>query len=151
MAGSPATETYNAAGNNDYSRRIVELAPDTLHSQAQLADSGATASGGTDVMASGGQLNPDYSRWLMGLPIAFSNSVDTAMRLFRKLRKRSSKVSGNHSIAAEAQKVGVDHHVTSYETSGQTRMFREAMHERTLLQAGLRTSSRTQVRVRHLP
>jgi hypothetical protein len=33
MAGSPATETYNAAGNTDYSRRIVELAsvatPDT--------------------------------------------------------------------------------------------------------------------------
>src|SRR5262249_44174443 len=26
MAGSPATETYNAAGNNDYSRKIVELA-----------------------------------------------------------------------------------------------------------------------------
>lgn len=26
MAGSPATETYNAAGNTDYSRRIVELA-----------------------------------------------------------------------------------------------------------------------------
>ena len=56
MAGSPATETYNAAGNTDYSRRIVELAsvttprsedsqcagahrgsPDTLHSQANLA------------------------------------------------------------------------------------------------------------------
>ena len=26
MAGSPATETYNAAGNNDYSRRVEELA-----------------------------------------------------------------------------------------------------------------------------
>ena len=26
MAGSPATETYNAAGNNNYSRRIVDLA-----------------------------------------------------------------------------------------------------------------------------
>lgn len=151
MAGSPATETYNAAGNNDYSRRIVELAgvstpqacspnslrgrgqdpekrkagghavnlqdqvtlatcatpksedsqcagshrgsPDTLHSQAQLADSGQTATGGTGATANIGQLNPEYSLWLMGLPIAFSNSVDTAMRLFRKSRKRSSKVS----------------------------------------------------------
>jgi hypothetical protein len=25
MAGSPATETYNEAGNNDYSRKVVEL------------------------------------------------------------------------------------------------------------------------------
>lgn len=151
MAGSPATETCNAAGNNDYSRKIVELAtvatpksedsqcagahrgsPDTLHSQtqlatvsspsardwkdtpgmsetgvdpdgsertrldqlprqAQLAASGPTATGGTAETASTGQLNPDYSRWLMGLPTVFSSSADTAMRSFRKLRRRSSK------------------------------------------------------------
>ena len=142
MSGSPATETYNAAGNNDYSRKIVELAStatpaardyrsesatdeynetrwnhkrgkalsaqvtlsetgvdpdgsirqrlDQLPRQAQLADSGATATGGTPAMKSTGQLNPDYSRWLMGLPIEFSNCADTAMRSFRKLRRNSS-------------------------------------------------------------
>jgi hypothetical protein len=96
MAGSPATETYNAAGNNDYSRRIVELATvstpsardwkdtagmsesgvdpdgstrtrlDQLPMQAQLAASGPTATGGMGETGSGGQLDPAYSRWLMG-------------------------------------------------------------------------------------
>ena len=139
MANSPATETYNAAGNNDYWRKMVELATvatpaardyksdsatdefherqwehtrgkplsaqvtlsetgvdpdgsirtrlDQLPRQAQLADSGLTATGGTPATKSIGQLNPDYSRWLMGLPIEFSNCVDTAMRSFRKSRR----------------------------------------------------------------
>jgi hypothetical protein len=151
MAGSPATETYNAAGNNDYSRNIVELAtvatprsedsqcagahrglPDTLHSQAnlasvttpsardwkdtsgmsetgvdpdgstrsrldqlprqaQLAASGPAATGGTGKTGSIGQLNAEYSRWLMGLPIEFSNCADTAMRSARPSRQSSSR------------------------------------------------------------
>ena len=199
MAGSPATETYNAAGNNDYSRRIVELArlsavpspctpnggrscsteimdatgrmldgtkhtaslehavkfsavatprsedsqcagahrgsPDTLHSQAnlaavttppardwkdtsgmsengvdpdgstrsrldqlprqaQLADSGPTATGGTAATASTGQLDPAYSRWLMGLPPEWCDCAATAMRSMSTARKRSSKRTG---------------------------------------------------------
>ena len=177
-----ATETYNAAGNNDYSRKMVELAsvcsptaqdcsrggkparpwdtgvpltqqvalatvatpssedsqcagahrgtPDTLHSQtnlcsvaspsardwkdtsgmsetgvdpdgsirsrldqlprqAQLADSGATATGGTPATKSTGQLNPEYSRWLMGLPSEFSSCVDMVTLLSRRSRKPS--------------------------------------------------------------
>jgi hypothetical protein len=168
MSGSPATDSYNAAGNNDYSRKMVELASvqtptqkdhksdgprsekrmrdgealtsdlrlrntvllatvatprsedsqctgahrgtaDTLRSQtnlasvaspsardwkdtsgmsetgvdpdgsirsrldqlprqAQLAASGPTATGGARGTGSTGQLNPAYSRWLMGLP-----------------------------------------------------------------------------------
>lgn len=144
MAGSPGTEAYNAAGNNDYSRKVVELAtcatprsedpqcagshcgvPDTLHAQAnlasistpssrdwedtsgmsetgvdpdgsirsrldqlprqaQLAASGPTAIGGTDATASIGQLDPEYSRWLMGLPPEWSSCAVTAMELFRK-------------------------------------------------------------------
>src|SRR5208282_1645675 len=57
---------------------------DQLPRQAQLADSGPTATGGTPATASTGQLNPEYSRWLMGLPIEFSNCADTAMRSLRK-------------------------------------------------------------------
>ncbi len=142
MAGSPATDSYNAAGNSDYSRRIVELAtvatpqacsssgqdpekrkagghavnlqdqvtlailatprsedsqcagshrgsPDTLHSQAQLAGSGPTATGGTAKTANTGQLNAGYSRWLMGLPPVWDDCGVMAMPSLRKLRKRS--------------------------------------------------------------
>src|SRR5580658_2654185 len=41
MAGSPATETYNAAGNPDYSRKIVELASITTPSKTD-GDRGGT-------------------------------------------------------------------------------------------------------------
>ena len=187
MAGSPATETYNAAGNTDYSRRIVELASvttprsedsqcagahrgatDTLHSQAnlsavrtptacspnslrgkgqdpmkrmqgghavnlqdevtlsmvttpsardwkdasgmsetgvdpdgstrtrldqlprqaQLADSGETATGGSgETKSTGqlGQLDPAYSRWLMGVPPVWDLC---AIAAWKNLKKR---------------------------------------------------------------
>lgn len=186
MAGTPATETYNAAGNNDYSRKIVELAStpspratdgakggpnqrgskgdlmlpsmaalatpaardyrsvtgrefeqrdnamqnlnvqaslsqvttpsardwkdtsgmsesgtdpdgstrsrlDQLPRQAQLAASGPTATGGTAETGSTGQLNPEYSRWLIGLPRVFCDCAVTATASLRKLRKSSSK------------------------------------------------------------
>lgn len=148
MAGSPATETYNAAGNNDYSRRIVELASvftpdcsdrrsakssqqglsnqaqlasvtspsardwkdtsgmqesgvdpdgstrsrlDQLPRQAQLAASGQTATGGTGATASTGQLDPAYSRWLMGVPPEWDDFACTAMQSVSKRRRRSLK------------------------------------------------------------
>jgi hypothetical protein len=119
MAGSPATETYNEAGNNDYSRKIVSLASpsarDWKSNQAsedfyqrrrdqtrgkplneqtqQLAVSGETATGGGDATGSGGQLNPAYSRWLMGLPAVWCDCAVTGMQSCRKLRKPSSKAT----------------------------------------------------------
>ena len=56
MAGSPATETYNAAGNTDYSRRIVELAFDghaaqrgerTQHGEPRTSDGSEVSAGGS--------------------------------------------------------------------------------------------------------
>ena len=151
MAGSPATETYNAAGNTDYSCRIVELASvttprnedsestgahrgvaDTLHShvklsavttpserdykdspgmsasgvdpdgsirsrldqlprQAQLADGGGTATGGQGATASTGQLDPAYSRWLMGVPPEWDGFVCTATASLSQQRRSSSR------------------------------------------------------------
>lgn len=173
MAGSPATETYNAAGNSDYSRRIVELASlnlaavptpcanednksveahlamkkrmgerdgtesdrkaitslqvtaklaavttpsardwkdtsgmsesgvdpdgstrsrlDQLLRQAQLAASGETATGGTAATGSSGQLDPAYSRWLMGVPPEWDGFACSATELLSRSRKRSSK------------------------------------------------------------
>jgi hypothetical protein len=57
--------------------------------QAQLADSGPTATGGTRGTGSTGQLNPEYSRWLMGLPGEFSSCADTVTPSSRKSQRRS--------------------------------------------------------------
>jgi hypothetical protein len=64
---------------------------DQLPRQAQLAATGPTATGGTGKTASIGQLNPEYSRWLMGLPIEFSSCADTAMQSARPSRQSSSR------------------------------------------------------------
>lgn len=64
---------------------------DQLPRQAQLAASGQTATGGTGATESTGQLAPDYSRWLMGLPPEWCDCVVTAMASFRKSPRRSSK------------------------------------------------------------
>lgn len=69
MAGSsakPATATskgYNAAGNNDFSRRVVELA------------SGPKSNGSPAATARAGQLNPELPRWLLGLPPTWGDSA----------------------------------------------------------------------------
>ena len=64
---------------------------DQLPRQAQLADSGLTATGGTAETAATGQLDPEYSRWLMGLPTEWSNCADTAMASLPRKRPSSSK------------------------------------------------------------
>jgi hypothetical protein len=116
MAGSPATETYNEAGNTDSSRKTVELvgwarpsdrdhkggyhegrtrspemekAGRTLDVQAQLAASGPTPNGSTAQTENIGQLNPAHFRWLMGLPTAWDSCGAMVTRLSRRKRKRS--------------------------------------------------------------
>ncbi len=64
MAGSPATETYNAAGNNDYSRKVSELAPGPTTSSSPAE----TAS------PAGSVLNAAMSRWLMGYPATWDEA-----------------------------------------------------------------------------
>src|ERR1041384_5612410 len=81
--GSKISETRVDPDGSTRSRR------DQLPRQAQLAASGPTATGGTAETKSTGQLNPDYSRWLMGLPTVWSSCADTAMLWLRRSRKPS--------------------------------------------------------------
>jgi hypothetical protein len=56
----------------------------------RLTASGEMLTGSDAEMTSGGQLNPEHSRWLMGFPAAWGYCGAMAMQSSRKSRRRSS-------------------------------------------------------------
>lgn len=107
MAGTPAQNGNNEAGNNDSSRRTVELAQWATPTTRDWKDGattlentpvnsllgrqviGATSNGFTAQTEKRGQLNLAFSRWLMGYPAEWDDCAPTAMPSSRKSRQSS--------------------------------------------------------------
>ncbi len=118
MAGTPAQRGYNRAGNTDSSRKTTAIlvgwaTPKASHSAggrhpetvlasyrkrgfttARLDDQVALIRGGPTTSPSAktalGVLSPEHSRWLMGYPTDWTDSVPTATRSSRRSRPNSS-------------------------------------------------------------
>lgn len=87
MAGTPAQNGNNEAGNNDSSRKAVEVV------SGMTPDS---SSAGTENTA-GYQLNPRFSLWLMGYPTAWHDVGVSALRSSREQATPSSRNSRRSS------------------------------------------------------
>jgi hypothetical protein len=86
MAGTKATSTYNEAGSTDSSRQTTFLCGKDIQGSGITADprwtgparltvSGQLVTGYSAETASGDQLNPDHSRWLMACPEAWAHAA----------------------------------------------------------------------------
>lgn len=109
MAGTPAQNGYNEAGltlvdaasfawptpaARDWKSSASNKHGDNarpLNEVARLAHVGPGSLGCPVAMESGGQLNPEHSRFLMGYPAEWGSCGATAMQSFRRSRRRSSK------------------------------------------------------------
>ena len=108
--GQRSPEGTTAEGKTPEGRKVQVTLKDVaaMVGPALLTVSGEMLTGFTAGMTSGGQLNPEHSRWLMGYPAAWGSCGATAMQSIRTSSRRSSKPisTGKRSKPSHAKSVG---------------------------------------------
>jgi hypothetical protein len=92
---TPSTDNFRSRSGdrkdemgNDQIARALAAMP---NGPARFTASGQMLIGCSAQMESGGQLSPEHSRWLMGLPAAWGNCAPTGTQSSRRSRSTSSK------------------------------------------------------------
>lgn len=96
LAGWPtptATDAHRGEKYDPFAKNMtLNMATQrALNGPARLTASGEMLTGSLAGTTSGGQLNPEHSRWLMGLPTVWALCADMVTPLSRRSRKNSSK------------------------------------------------------------
>jgi hypothetical protein len=95
-------ENYRAMKRNMKSGARIAITHPSL--QAQLVVSGRALTGSSVATGSGGQLNPDHSRWLMGFPVEWASCGATATASSRRSRRHSSGQRARRSRKRDADR-----------------------------------------------
>ncbi len=102
--GTPASRDWKDAGQEFETNQEMQqaaAAKTRLAGQAHLVASGKTLNGSIAETGSSGQLNPEFTLWLMGLSTEWEGSRPQAMPSSRKSQRRSSELSSTVRSTSE--------------------------------------------------
>jgi hypothetical protein len=86
---TPANRDYRTPNHHTYAERGGGPKGEQLNNQAAHLIHGASLNGSRAGMGGGGLLNPEFSRWLLGIPEMWPACAPTGMRFRRSSRPKS--------------------------------------------------------------
>lgn len=120
MAGTPAQNGNNEAGNTDSGRK-TQAAVMKLQYPVRLTASGQVLTGSDAQTINSGQLNPEHSRWLMALPIEWGSCAPTETPSALKSRQDLSKPISSTKEPAMTETTETIVKLTKYQYSASKR------------------------------